>query len=108
MVGAYRTTGFGFEMEVIWAQLFMSLISTAPFCLLVTAGLPWVRKLALLSVVTFAGIAFSHIHAAVQEAAVLRRYGEHPASRVVVQRWFPYSRTTVSYEPPIGAWLGDD
>jgi hypothetical protein len=108
IIGAYRTTGFGSDEEVIAAQLFLSLIITAPFCLVVTAGMRWRHKVALFGLVTFTGIVFSHVHAAVQESVVLRQYGQNPTSRIVVHRWFPYGWTTISYEPQMRAWIGDD
>ena len=106
--GSYRTTGFGFEMEVIWGQLFMSLLLTAPACLMVTAGLSLLRRLGLVCLVTIATIAFGQVHAALQEGAVLRKHGEHPATRLIVHRWFPYGQSTMRYEPELGIWIGDD
>jgi len=64
--------------------------------------------MALLGLVTFAGITFSHIHTAIQEAAVLRQHGVHPATRLIVHRWFPYGGTTMSYDPYLEIWIGDD
>lgn len=108
IVGAYRTTRFGFEMEVVWAQLFLSFLFTAPLCLVVGAKLSWLYKIALFCFATFSGIVFGHFHAAIQEAAVIRKYGEHPPARIVVHRWFPYTHNTVSYEPQMKVWIGDD
>jgi hypothetical protein len=108
VVGGYRTTGFGFEMEVIWAQLFMSLIFTAPFCLIVSTGLKWSRKIALFAMVVFLGIGFSEIHAAVQEQVILREYGEHPATNFMIHRWFPYNRDVIWYNAEFEVWMGDD
>ena len=103
-VGGRRALAFGWEIEVIAAQCLILSAVLIPLCGIGLVGMPVRRRFFYGLAFALLGVAWGEVHCSIHEDRVVRIYSEHPPSRVVVKRWFPYQEMLMVYDPSLGRW----
>jgi hypothetical protein len=107
-IGAVRSWSFGFSVKALIAEAVLAACVVAPVAIAIPIVLQsWRRGLVVAVSIFAAALTAAEVHAAVQEAIVINRYGRQPEQAVFVERWPPFGSSSIFYEHGIG-WSAHD